>query len=305
LASEQFLKLREAIRRNAGGGGFGSVAGLRKGLEAGMRPLPAGVTGESVDADGVPCEWQTPDGADLGAVIMYVHGGGYIGGSIATHRNLTGHLARAVGCRVLSVDYRLAPEHPHPAPIEDALTTYRWLLNQGIDSARIAISGDSAGGGLAVAVQLAIRDEGLAMPAASAPISPWVDMSAGGASVTTREELDPMVSGDDLSTIAGIFLGNNGTPSDPLASPLEGDLAGLPPMLIHVGDHEVLLSDSERLADKAAKAGVDVTLEVWPEMIHVWHSLAGMCSEADDAITRMAAFLKPHLALGQPARSLG
>jgi epsilon-lactone hydrolase len=297
MASEKFLKLREAIRRSMGGGGFGSVAGLRKALEASAMPLPVGVVSQAVEANGVPCEWQSTENTTEDAVILYLHGGGYVGGSIASHRNLTGHLAKAAGCRVLSVEYRLAPEHQHPAPVEDAIAVYRWLLDQGISAERVAICGDSAGGGLAVATQVAIRDQQLPMPAASVPISPWVDMEGVGASLKTRAELDPMVSGATLSTIAAFFLGPNGNPKDPLAAPLHADLTGLPPMLIHVGDHEVLLSDSERLAANASAAGVDVVLEVWPDMIHVWHALAGMCSEADDAITRVAAFLKPHLAL--------
>jgi monoterpene epsilon-lactone hydrolase len=293
MASERFEKLRAAIARNMKGAPSDPES-MRKGMEMAAMPLPDGVTGEPVDAGGVPCEWQaTADHGD--GVVLYVHGGGYVAGSIASHRNLTGHLAKASGCRVLSVDYRLAPEHPHPAPVDDAVTAYRWLLDQGIDASNIAISGDSAGGGLTVATQLAIRDQGLPMPAASVPISPWVDMSASGESFQTRADLDPMVSHENIAGIAANFLGPDGDPDDPLASPLCGDLTGLPPMLIHVGDHEVLLSDSQALAAKAEAEGVDVTLEVWPEMIHVWHSLAGMCDEADEAIAKAAEFISSHV----------
>lgn len=294
MPSQTYEKLRAAIERNMKGAPSDPES-MRKGTEATAMPLPEGVTGEAVDANGVSCEWQTPADASGDGVILYVHGGGYVAGSIASHRNLTGHLAKASGTRVLSVDYRLAPEHPHPAPVDDAVSSYSWLLDQGIDASDIAISGDSAGGGLAVAAQLAIRDQGLPMPAASVPISPWVDMSASGESYQTRADLDPMVSHGNISTIAAHFLGADGDPADPLASPLEGDLAGLPPMLIQVGDHEVLLSDSEALAAKAEAEGVEVTLAVWPEMIHVWHALAGMCEEADEAIAEAAAFINSHI----------
>ena len=294
MASETFEKLRSAIARNMQGAPSDPES-MRKGMELTAMPLPDGVSGSAVTANGVPCEWQVPDDADDDGVILYVHGGGYVAGSIASHRNLTGHLAKQSGKRVLSVDYRLAPEHPHPAPVDDAVAAYSWLLDQGIDAADIAISGDSAGGGLTVATQLAIRDRGLPMPAASVPISPWVDMTASGESYETRAELDPMVSHGNIADIAGHFLGPDGDPADPLASPINGDLAGLPPMLIQVGDHEVLLSDSEALAAKAEADGVDVTLAVWPEMIHVWHTLAGMCDEADEGIAEAAAFINSHL----------
>lgn len=293
MASEKFEKLRNSIARNMRGAAS-DPASMRKGMEMVAMPLPEGVGGVAVDAGGVACEWQTPEAAGDG-VVLYVHGGGYVAGSIASHRNLTGHLAKASGCRVLSVDYRLAPEHPHPAPVEDSVAAYRWLLDQGVEPGNIAISGDSAGGGLAVATQLAIRDNDLPMPGASVAISPWVDMDATGESYRTRADVDPMVSHGAISGIASAFLGPNGDTADPLASPLRGDLSGLPPMLIQVGDHEVLLSDSEALAKSAADAGVDVTLRVWPEMIHVWHSLAGMCEEADAAVTEAAAFINAHL----------
>lgn len=293
MASERFEKLRAAIARNMAGG-TADIELMRKGMEATAMPLPEGVSGEAVDANGVPCEMQTPPEAGDG-VILFVHGGGYVAGNIASHRNLTGHLALASHCRVLAVDYRLAPESPHPGPVNDAVAAYRWLLDQDIAASDIAISGDSAGGGLTVATQLAIREQGLPMPAASVPISPWVDMTAAGESYQTRAELDPMVSHENISSIAAAFLGPDGDPSDPLASPLEADLTGLPPMLIQVGDHEVLLSDSEALAANAERDGVDVTLAVWPEMIHVWHSLAGMCDEADEGIAEAAAFINSHV----------
>jgi acetyl esterase/lipase len=229
--------------------------------------------------------------------MLYLHGGGYVAGSIDSHRNLTGHLAKAMGCPVLALDYRLAPEHPHPAAVEDATKAYRWLLAQGLASDRIVVSGDSAGGGLTMAMLVALRDSGDPLPAAGIPISPWVDLEAGGESIRTRDGVDPMVSGASLRTISAMYLGDDGDPHDPLAAPLHADLSGLPPLLIHVGDHEVLLDDSTRLAANAEAANVDVTLEVWPEMVHVWHASAGFVPEADQAVARIAEFARPLVGL--------
>ncbi|MFN0090594.1 MAG: alpha/beta hydrolase [Acidimicrobiales bacterium] len=274
-----------------------NVPGMRKMLEKTAGPLPEGASLAEVDAGGVPAAWVSGPDAAPDAAVLYLHGGGYAAGSINTHKNLTGALAKAMGCRVLALDYRLAPENPHPAPVDDALAGYRYLLGQGIPPERVAISGDSAGGGLTMAALLAIKQAGEPLPAAAAPISPWVDMTGSGESMETRAAVDPMVSQKGLLEMAECFLGKDGDRTDPLASPLEGDLSGLPPLLIHVGDCEVLLSDSERLAEKAKAAGVDVTLEVWPEMTHVWHALAGLVPEADQAIVRIAEFLRPKLNL--------
>jgi acetyl esterase/lipase len=202
-----------------------------------------------------------------------------------------------MGCRVLALEYRLAPEHPHPAAVEGSTAAYRWLVAQGIDAGRIVIAGDSAGGGLTVATLVALRDAGDPLPAAAVPISPWVDMEGTGESITSRAEVDPMVSGAALRNIASLFVGEGGDLRDPLAAPLHADLTGLPPLLIHVGDHEVLLDDATRLAANAETAGVDVTLEVWPEMTHVWHGSAGYVPEADAAIARIAEFARPLVGL--------
>ncbi|MDE0135506.1 MAG: alpha/beta hydrolase [Acidimicrobiaceae bacterium] len=292
MASDEFCRIRDIIAAQPIPA---SIEVRRAGMEAIAQPLPDGVVGEMLDANGVSCEMQTPDGARSDAIALYMHGGGYVAGSISSHRNLTGHLAKRLGCPVLSIDYRLAPEHPHPAPVEDSVAVYRWLLDRGSSADKIAIAGDSAGGGLAVSTLMKLRDLGLPLPAAAVSISPWVDMAGTGESMVTRADRDPMVTPDDLRRIAGLFLGADGDPADPYASPLEGDLSGLPPLLIHCGDDEVLLSDSERLAHKARASGVDVTLEVWPEMIHVWHFMAGFVAEADAGVARVAEYLGDRL----------
>ena len=294
MASEAFHKIRDLVASKPIPR---EIKANRAFLDAGARPLIEGVKGTLVNANGVTAEMQIPEGAASDAVILYFHGGGYVGGSIASHRNLTGNLALASRCKLLSVEYRLAPENPHPAAVEDAINSYKWLLSKGYDPTKIAISGDSAGGGLAIAAQLKIRDEGLPLPAASAPISPWIDMGLSGDTMSSRQSRDPLIRLDLIREFKSQFLGPNDNSNDPYASPLQADLSGLPPMLIHVGDDEMLLSDSERLAEKASAAGVSVTLEVWPEMIHVWHTFVGLFPEAQDGINRIAEFFSIHLEL--------
>ncbi len=256
---------------------------------------PAGISVEPVDAGGVPCEWITPAGADSDAVLVYLHGGGYILCSAASHRRFVGHLASVIGCRALSVDYRLAPEHPHPAAVNDAAAAYRWLLRQDIDPKRMAIAGDSAGGGLALATLLKLRDERTALPAACVPISPWADMQLRGASMQTRAAVDYLVSEQGLTGMAAAFL--QGQQPDPYASPVDGDFAGLPAIYIQVGDEEVLLDDARAVADKADTAGVEWRLDIFPDMQHVFQLAAGNVPEADEAIGRIGDWLKPRLAL--------
>ena len=226
--------------------------------------------------------------------VLYLHGGGYAICSLDTHRKLAGDISRASGMPLLLIDYRLAPEHPHPAAVDDALAAYRWLLDTRHPASRLGLAGDSAGGGLTMATLLAIRDAGLPMPAAAACLSPWVDLECAGESVTTRADLDPMVTGGLLKRMADWYLAG-GDARAPLGSPLHGDLSGLPPLLVHVGEAEVLHDDSIRLADRARAAGVDVTLTVYPDMIHVWHSFAGMVPEATEAVAQVGAFLRHHI----------
>lgn len=258
-------------------------------------PAPAGVTCTPVEAGGVSAEWSVADGADQDKVILYVHGGGYVMGSAGSHRDMTGRLSQASGARVLSLNYRLAPEHPFPAPVDDALAAYRWLLGQGIQASNIAIAGDSAGGGLALAALLAIRDAGEPVPAAGIGISPWVDMEGTGESMTTRAAVDPVVQKEGLLGMAKLYLGG-ADPKDPLAAPLHGNLVGLPPLLIQVGDSETLLDDATRITERARKADVDVTLKIWDEMPHVWHLFAPILPEGRQAIEEIGAFFKEQTA---------
>jgi len=249
----------------------------------------------SVNAGGVPAEWITTPGAAEDRVILYLHGGGYVIGSINTHRELMIRFSKAASARVLGLNYRLAPEHPFPAPVEDAVAGYRWLLSQGVKPNRVTVAGDSAGGGLTVATLVAIRDAKLPMPAAGVCLSPWVDMEGIGESMTTRAKVDPMVQKQGLLGMAGLYLGGK-DPRTPLAAPLYADLKGLPPLLIQVGDAETLLDDATRITERAKAAGVSVKLEVWPEMIHVWQLFASALPEGQQAIEGVGKFVREHTA---------
>lgn len=265
----------------------------RANMEANSAKLqpPGDEVREDVTANGVPAEWIAAPGTNLNRQILYLHGGGYNQGSPNTHRLLGYNLSKGADARVLMADYRLAPEHVFPAAVEDAVAAYKWMLDQGANPARIAIGGDSAGGGLTVAALLSIRDEGLPTPAAGLCISPWVDLAGTGDSLKTKMDEDPMVSADGLKSSAKLYLGD-ADPKTPLASPLYADLAGLPPLLIQVGSAEVLLDDSTRLAERAKIAGVDVTLKEWDKMVHVWHVFEPMLDEAKAAIAEAADFIK-------------
>lgn len=252
---------------------------------------PSGVTYDDVDAGGVPAQWVTPDGAVTGRVLLYFHGGGYGFCSVRSHRKLVGHLARAGGCRALSVDYRLAPEHPHPAALADALTAYRWVLEQGTEPGQIVVAGDSAGGGIAVALLLKARDEGLPLPGAGVLLSPWVDLAMTGDSLVSQAPMDVRQDPTGTRWCAGQFLVGQ-DPCDPFASPLYGDLTGLPPLYIQAGDWDILVDDSHRLADKARRARVEVRLEVFPEMLHAFQIWAGNLPEADEAVARIGEYLR-------------
>jgi acetyl esterase/lipase len=210
---------------------------------------------------------------------------------VRSHRALVARVAAASGARGLNVDYRLAPEHPFPAAVDDAVAAYRWLLEGGLDPARIVVAGDSAGGGLTVSTLLALRDAGDPLPAGGVCISPWTDLACTGESITSRAEHDPMVQGPGLLDMAAAYLAGH-DPRAPLASPLYAELHDLPPLLIHVGSAETLLDDATRLADRARDAGTAVELDVWDDMVHVWHAFAPLLPEADEAIGRIGAWVR-------------
>jgi epsilon-lactone hydrolase len=232
--------------------------------------LAADVGVEPVTANGVAAEWTTTPNAARDATLLYLHGGGYVIGSLDSHRHLVAEAGRACAVAALSLDYRLAPEHPFPAAVDDALAGYRFLLARGVAPERIAIAGDSAGGGLVVAAMVAIREAGLKQPACGWCISPWVDMEAAGQSMTSRAASDPTVQRAGILDMAKLYLGG-ADPRSPLAAPIYADLERLAPLMIQVGACETLLDDALRLARVAGEADVRVDLRIWPEMIHVWH----------------------------------
>ena len=253
-------------------------------------PTPPDVKVETIAAPR-PAEWLTPPGVRMDAVVLYLHGGGYVIGSPRSRRHLAAAIARAAGTRALLVDYRLAPEHPFPAALEDAVAAYQWLLAQGIAPERVVVAGDSAGGGLTVATLLALRDRGLPRPAGGVCISPWVDLTNSAESYVTRAAVDPIVTRDGIEELAKAYVGG-GDRKAPLVSPLYADLRDLPPLLVQVGSDEVLLDDARGLGRRARTADVDVTVEEWPSMIHVWHWFLPMLDEAQHAIDVIGRFVR-------------
>jgi epsilon-lactone hydrolase len=273
-----------------------SVEEMRAGMAAmvGSAQLPAGLIREPRVVNGVPAEWVSAAGSLADRAVLYLHGGGYVLGSIDTHRELAARISAASGARCLVIDYRLGPEHRFPAAVDDAVAAYRFLLDCGYTPAKLAIAGDSAGGGLTMATLVALRDAKLPLPATAVGISPWVDLTGDSETMTSKAAVDPMVQREPLRTLAKHYLGS-ADPRTPLASPLFADLKGLPPLLIQVGDSETLLDDSRHFAERARKAGVEVELEVWPEMIHVWHAFAALLPEGREAIERLGAHLRKRL----------
>jgi len=260
----------------------------------GAAPPAADIPLESVDAGGVAAEWSLAPGSDGARVLIYLHGGGYCSGSIASHRGMVTEVGRAAKVRTLAVGYRLAPEHPFPAALEDALAAYGFLLDHGIAPGRIAIGGDSAGGGLTLATMISLRDAGNPLPGCAWLVSPWVDLKMTGASIVDKAEVDPLIAKPYLEELASAYLAG-ADPAGALASPLNADLAGLPPLLVQVGSAETLLDDAVRIARKAAVADVAVRLEVWPHMIHAWHLWAAELDDGRRAIASAGAFIRARL----------
>jgi len=256
--------------------------------------LASDVGVEPIIANGVCAEWTTTPNDARDAALMFLHGGGYVIGSLDSHRHLAAEAGRACGIAALALDYRLAPEHPFPAAVEDALAGYRFLLARGLAPARIAIAGDSAGGGLVVAAMLAIREAGLAQPGCGWCISPWVDMEAVGETMTSRAAADPTVQRAGLLDMAKLYLGA-ADPRSPLAAPIYADLTGLAPLFVQVGACEILLDDALRLAKVAGAADVRVDLQIWPEMIHVWHLFHPELKAGLRAIEAGGAFVRSML----------
>jgi len=265
-----------------------SLEEMRTGSEAVMETIgsmPDGVRMEQVDVDGLSALWLLPMEAKKDSVILYFHGGGYVVQSANSHRKIAAHIAAQSGYKVLSVNYRLAPENPHPAAVTDAVIAYRWLLSKGFKPSSIGVAGDSAGGGLALALLLAAKRDGIEQPGGAVVFSPWVDLEGTGRSMDSKASVDLMVNRDALKVMASMFLSGK-SPLDPFAAPLFGDFTGIAPIYIQVGGDEALLDDSTRLATHAAHANVAVRLDVFPEMQHVFQSCAGVMPEADMAINQ-------------------
>ncbi len=256
--------------------------------------LPDSTIIEPVVSDGVNCEWVWDAGADLSKVFLFVHGGGFNSGSSKTHRDLASRISRSTGIRVLLVDYRLAPEDPFPSGIEDVVTVYRWLVEQGVSPSAIVIGGDSAGANLTVAALLMLRESGDVLPTAAVLLSPWLDLTLSGETMTKNALIDPLTTREGLDAAVEYYAVGKDL-ADPLLSPIFANFSEMPPMLIQVGGDEVLLSDSMGIAKSAQEAGVEVKLEVWPEMWHTWHGWAATLPEAREAIDAIGQYVKGQL----------
>jgi acetyl esterase/lipase len=289
LAIERVRAVYRGWNRNT------SVVQMRGDWDTAFGGTSASVACERVSAGGVDGEWISPADAPQEKAILYFHGGGFRLGSVASHRDLIAQIALASGCRALAVNYRLAPEHRFPAALDDALAAYGWMLGRGLEPGNIAFAGDSAGGNLVLAAMLALRERGLPLPVSAALMSPWTDLAATGASYVSRAEADPIHQRPMILALAKNYLGRQGDPCDPLVSPLHADIKDLPPLLIQVGDRETVLDDSVMFADKARAAGVEVELQVWDGMIHVFQMFGAELPEAHQAIASIAGFLNRHL----------
>jgi len=288
------LYVRAVIRRRRWGGGETALARRARRLFGAQRSVGSlysrGLAVEPVREPGVKGEWITPPDAKRGAVF-YIHGGGYVACSPSTHRPITATLAKLCRRRVFAADYRLAPEHRYPAALDDCAAAYGWLLESGLDAGSITLVGDSAGGGLVLGVLLRARDAGLAMPACAVCISPWTDLAGTGASLEGNDGRCAMFRPENITDFAAAYLG--GQPAtDPYASPVFADLAGLPPMLVQVGSTELLLDDARRVHEKVVAAGGESRLEIFDDVAHCWHMMAGVIPEATAALRQAADFVE-------------
>lgn len=261
-----------------------------------LDPPPDDVAFTPVDLEGLPAEWSLAPGSNAARVLLYFHGGGYCSGSIRSHRAMVGAFGRQAGIRTLAIGYRLAPEHPYPAALDDALAAWHFLRAQGYAAQSIAIGGDSAGGNLTLAALIALREAGEEMPAAAWLVSPWTDLTMGGATLDTKAAIDPLISREYLDGLARAFLAGRDA-RDPAVSPLFADLAGLPPTLVQVGSSEALLDDAVGIARALGAAEVPVVLEVWPQMIHAWMVWAARLADGRAGLARAAGWLRAQFAL--------
>jgi epsilon-lactone hydrolase len=249
----------------------------------------------AIDVDGVPGEYSIVPGSDASRTLLFFHGGGYCSGSIVSHRRMVSEAGRTGGVRTLAIAYRLAPEHPFPAAYEDVLTAWRFLRNQGIAAARIALGGDSAGAGLALGLIGQLRDRNQELPACAWLVSPWTDLTMSGSTLVSKDAVDPLIHKGYLNELANAYLPAEMDREDPRVSPLYADLRGFPPMLIQVGSAETLLDDATRFAAAAGEVDVPVTLEVWPHMIHAWHLWNAHLEPGRRALISAGAFIRRHL----------
>jgi monoterpene epsilon-lactone hydrolase len=256
---------------------------------------PASTTTAAANAGQVKAHRITTPASQPDQHVLYLHGGGYRAGALICYRHLTWRIASATHASVLAIDYRLAPEHPFPAALDDAISAYRWMVAEGADPRRCAVIGDSAGGGLALAMLLRLRDEGFPTPAAATVISPWTDLALTGASLHRNARSDPMLNAGDLPMLVAEYLAGT-DPRNPYASPLYGDPVGLPPVLIQVGSDEILHDDAVRMAERLRSAGCRVELEIWPRMPHAWHLFVPVLPEAHRAIRRIGDFVRRRFA---------
>jgi acetyl esterase/lipase len=252
------------------------------------------VTLEAVNCDGVSGEWSLAPGSDPSRVLIFFHGGGYCSGSILSHRRMVTEAGRAARLRTLAIDYRLAPEHPYPAAHEDAMMTWRFVRQQGISADGIAVGGDSAGGNLTVTLINRLRAAGETLPACAWLISPWTDLTMSGTTLDTKDAVDPIIHKGYLGELADAYVPTSVDRKNPLISPLFADLRGFPPTLIQVGSAETLLADATRFAAAAGSADVDVTLEVWPHMIHAWPVWNAKLEDGRRALARAGEFIRAH-----------